>query len=199
MMSGRIQSANIFVALILSCVSACGGSKGSEPAEDIVQPEVRQSENGILDTTLEAVVTINSIPDADTGLDKTVETHTYEGRLIGPTLRVVPGDRLHIDVVNSLPANPDQSRKGAFPHDPYTTNLHVHGMTVSQEGIGDNPFRHMLPQTTNAFEVDVPGYHRAGTFWYHPHKHGTVAFQFFGGMSGFLIVGRWAGHDRCSS
>jgi len=153
-----------------------------------LQPEVRQSANGVLSTTLEVLVATNTVLDVDSGLQKEIETTTYEGRLIGPTLRVSPGDRLEINMVNSLPPNPDQMRKGAFPHEPYTTNLHTHGLTVSPQGIGDNPFRHMLPQTSNAFKVVIPDFHPAGTFWYHPHKHGTVAFQFFGGMSGFLIV-----------
>jgi len=183
-----VRPGNISVILLLSVVAACDGSDRDELADDILQPEVRQSANGILDTTLEAVVATNTLLDADTGAQISIETHTYEGSLIGPTLRVVPGDRLHIELINSMPVNPDQLRKGAFPHDPYTTNLHTHGMTVSQSGIGDNPFRSMPPQTTNEFEVEIPDFHRPGTYWYHPHKHGTVAFQFFGGMSGFLIV-----------
>lgn len=182
------QLNNACVVLLASMAVACSGSNRDQPADVVLQPEVRQSVDGVLDTVLEAVVATNTIRDAETGAKKSVETHTYEGKLIGPTLRVNPGDRLHIELINSLPPNPEQVRKGAFPHDPYTTNLHTHGLTVSQAGIGDNPFRHMLPQTSNEFEVEIPAFHRPGTYWYHPHHHGTVAFQFFGGMSGFLIV-----------
>ena len=193
-MKNIIGSRGTAVVVLLASVAACGNNERSEPSEfseppePVVQPEVRQSANGVLSTTLEAALATNSILDVDTGLDKVVETPTYEGRLIGPTLRVKPGDRLEIDVINSFPSNPEQSRAGAFPHEPYTTNLHTHGLTVSPQGIGDNPFRQMLPQTSNAFEVEIPEFHRPGTFWYHPHKHGSVAFQFFGGMAGFLIV-----------
>ena len=176
------------VALLLNNVGACVNNERSETPEHVAQPEIRQSANGVLSTTLEAVLATNSVLDADTGLETVVETPTYEGRLTGPTLRVKPGDRLEIEVINSFPSNPEQSRRGAFPHEPYTTNLHTHGLTVSPQGIGDNPFRDMLPETSNAFEVEIPEFHRAGTFWYHPHKHGSVAFQFFGGMAGFLIV-----------
>ncbi len=173
---------------LITAVTACSNNERSLPPEHIVQPEVRQSASGVLSTTLEVILATNTVLDVDTGLVKLVETPTYEGRLTGPTLRVIPGDRLQINVVNNFPSNPGQSRRGAFPHEPYTTNLHTHGLTVTPQGIGDNPFRHMMPQTTNAFEVEIPDFHRAGTFWYHPHKHGSVAFQFFGGMSGFLIV-----------
>ena len=77
---------------------------------------------------------------------------------------------------------------GAFPHDPFTTNLHTHGLTVSPDGISDNVLRRMEPGTTNAVQVDVGVDHQSGTFWYHPHKHGAVSFQTFGGMLGFLII-----------
>jgi FtsP/CotA-like multicopper oxidase with cupredoxin domain len=176
-----IRDASILILPALAGLVACGGSSSPPaaqpdpvpPPDPIVQPEVRRSANGILRTTLEAVVATNSIVENDTGLQKEVETTTYEGRLIGPTLRVRAGDRLSIEVINSLPSNPDQARKGAFPHQPYTTNLHTHGLTVSPEGIGDNPFREMLPQSVNEFEVEIPDFHPAGTFWYHPHKHGS--------------------------
>ena len=174
--------------MLLAGVAACGTDNRDKPVEVVVQPEVRESADGILSTTLEAVIATNSVLDVETGLEKIIETTTYEGRLVGPTLRVKPGDRLEIDIVNSLPPNPDQARKGAFPHQPYTINLHTHGLMVSPAGIGDNPFRHMLPQTTSDFAVDIPDFHPAGTFWYHLHKHGSVAFQFFGGMAGALII-----------
>jgi FtsP/CotA-like multicopper oxidase with cupredoxin domain len=174
--------------LIIVCLSACGRYEPGESPDPSLQPEVRQSVNGVLSTTLEVLIATNTVLDVDSGLQKEIETTTYEGRLIGPTLRVSPGDRLKINIVNSLPPNPDQTRKGAFPHEPYTTNLHTHGLTVSSQGMGDNPFRQMLPQTSSLFEVVIPDFHPAGTFWYHPHKHGSVAFQFFGGMAGFLIV-----------
>lgn len=77
---------------------------------------------------------------------------------------------------------------GPFPHDPYTTNLHTHGLTVSPNGIADNVFREMEPGSISQVRIDIPPDHPSGTFWYHPHSHGSVSFQFFGGMGGFLII-----------
>lgn len=91
-------------------------------------------------------------------------------------------------MINNLPPNPAQQRTGAFPHDPFTTNFHSHGLTVSPNGISDNVLRRMEPGTVNAIQIDIPADHLSGTMWYHPHKHGSVSFQFFGGMSGFLII-----------
>ena len=42
--------------------------------------------------------------------------------------------------------------------------------------------------THNQVLVRIPSEHTSGTFWYHPHKHGSVTFQFLGGMAGMLII-----------
>jgi FtsP/CotA-like multicopper oxidase with cupredoxin domain len=46
----------------------------------------------------------------------------------------------------------------------------------------------MEPGTAHQIEVKIPKDHPGGTFWCHTHKHGSVTFQFLGGMAGFLIV-----------
>src|SRR5215471_9513699 len=120
----------------------------------------------------------------------TVEFHppTFEGTIPGPTLKVKPGDRLSILLVNDLPFNPANERDNAFPNSENTLNLHTHGLTVSPLGMSDNIFREMRPGTTNLVQLDIPNDHPSGTFWYHVHKHGSVTYQFLGGMAGFLIV-----------
>ena len=97
----------------------------------------------------------------------------YNGTTPGPTLRVAPGDVLRLTLANGL----DQ-----------TTNLHTHGLHVSPEGNGDNVFRMVEPGERATYEYVVPADHPTGTFWYHPHHHGTVADQVFGGLFGALVV-----------
>src|SRR5438270_13794733 len=46
----------------------------------------------------------------------------------------------------------------------------------------------MKPGTANQVEIVLPKDHPSGTYWYHVHKHGSVTYQFLGGMAGFLIV-----------
>jgi len=128
------------------------------------------------------------VVDEASGATRQISTPTFEGTIPGPTLSVEPGDKLSISLVNALPANPNGQRNGAFPHDPYALNLHTHGLRVSPLGISDNIFREMEPGTANQIEVDIPKNHPTGTFWYHPHKHGSVTFQLISGMAGFLIV-----------
>src|SRR4051794_5360897 len=152
------------------------------------QPEVRRSSHGALETTLHACIAKNKVVDQPSQETRVIHTPTFEGTLTGPTLSVKPGDKLAIDLVNDLPANPEEQRAGFFPHDPYTINLHTHGLRVSPLGISDNIFRQMEPGTTHHVEVDIPADHPSGTFWYHPHKHGSATYQFLGGMAGFLII-----------
>ena len=57
-------------------------------AEELVEPEVRASRDGLLDTTLTAKVM--SLPLGG----QTATVSVYEGAFPGPTLRVRPGDTL---------------------------------------------------------------------------------------------------------
>ena len=62
----------------------------------LVEPEVRTSRDGLLDTTIEARVM--AVPVAG----GTAIMRVYDGTIPGPTLRVRPGDRLRIKLVNRL-------------------------------------------------------------------------------------------------
>jgi len=149
---------------------------------------VRRSKNGKLKTALHARIAENTLVDNFTGEQRVVHTPTFEGTIPGPTLVVKPGDTLAIDMINELPANPKNQRLGFYPQDPYTINLHTHGLRVSPLGIADNIFRQMPPDSTNQVVVNIPADHPSGTYWYHTHKHGSVTFQLISGMAGFLIV-----------
>ena len=159
-------------------------------------PEVRQSVNGVLSTTLHAIISTNEMLDQNAQPPETVEFNppTFEGTIPGPTLEVNPGDRLSILIANDLPLNPANERGGFFPHDENTLNLHTHGLTVSPLGIADNIYREMKPGTTSPIQIDIPQDHPSGTFWYHTHKHGSVTYQFLGGMAGFCDRQRGCGN-----
>ncbi len=131
------------------------------------QPAVLQSQNGVLRTEL--VVSRTEVELAG------VRAHmlTYNGSVPGPTWRIRPGDRLEVRLVNNL----DQP-----------TNLHTHGLAVSPEGNGDNPFLSIGPGESFEYRIELPESHPTGVFWYHPHHHGTVADQVFGGLYGTILV-----------
>lgn len=167
-------------------------------AEEMVEPEVRASRDGVLDTTLTA--SVMSLPLA--GQQAIVSV--YEGSFPGPTLRVRPGDTLRVNLVNTLdtlPAGLPQnspficapvSGPGHGPNAAQTmtcdTNLHLHGVHVSPEGNSDNIFLTVKAGENFQYEYQIPDNHPGGLYWYHPHQHGTVTNQVFGGMAGPMVI-----------
>ncbi len=159
-------------------------------AESLIEPAVRSSRDGLLDTTLEASVRqLNVAGQAAT-------MALYEDSLPGPTLRVRPGDRLRVNLVNSLPATVAflcplpgaEEQPGAMAEMGCATNLHVHGLHVSPSGNSDNVFLTVNPGESFQYEYQIPADHPAGLYWYHPHMHGSVHTQLFAGMAGAIIV-----------
>jgi FtsP/CotA-like multicopper oxidase with cupredoxin domain len=131
------------------------------------EPEVRSSANGFLSTTLRA----STVPTTVFG--GPVVTSVYEGLFPGPTLKIRPGDFVRVELINDL----DEE-----------TNLHVHGMHVSPLTPGDNVLLNILPGQRFVYEYTLPANHPAGTYFYHPHRHGLVTNQVFKGMAGLIIV-----------
>lgn len=132
----------------------------------LTQPPVLASHNGRLRVELTAGV---GVPLA--GRD--TRALGFNGSSPGPTLRVRPGDELAVRLTNRL-AQP--------------TNLHLHGLRVSPQASGDNPFLRIDPGASFDYLHRIAPDHPPGTYWYHPHHHGTVADQLFGGLAGALLV-----------
>jgi FtsP/CotA-like multicopper oxidase with cupredoxin domain len=149
----------------------------------LVEPEVRRSVGGELSTTLRVKYTYQDVGGAK------LYVRTYDGMIPGPTLRARPGDRLKVRLVNELPPNREPPpRDHNLPHSFNTTNLHTHGLNVSPSGIADNVLRDMEPGQSYEIEVPIPATHLSGTYWYHPHRHGSADVQIASGMAGALII-----------
>ena len=100
---------------------------------------------------------------------------SYNGQIPGPTLEARPGDTVRIRLTNNLPQ---------------PTNLHYHGLHVPPTGNADNIFLSIPGGESFTYEFTIPKNHPGGIFYYHPHLHGWVAEQVFGGLGGpFLIRG----------
>jgi FtsP/CotA-like multicopper oxidase with cupredoxin domain len=133
--------------------------------------------------------------------------------LAGPTIRVKPGDTLNISYQNTLsydPAQGDGIMSNTTPHGFDVLNLHTHGLHVSPQGNSDNVLLNLYPPDTPPdvmamcrhhmhsdvlcqkgnfqYSFKIPADHPAGTYWYHTHKHGSVALHLGSGLSGALIV-----------
>ncbi|MHC2282128.1 L-ascorbate oxidase [Bradyrhizobium diazoefficiens] len=111
---------------------------------------------------------------------------------VAPTIDIAPGETVRLTLHNLLkptdqncPA-PDGSIN--TPHCFNRSNLHSHGLWISPAGNSDNVLISINPGVTFQYEYNVPPDHPAGTFWYHPHLHGSTALQVSSGMAGLLIV-----------
>lgn len=148
---------------------AWGGDSRFEPVTGaaMVEPKALRSADGLLQVRLDAAQgSVRVAGRAATAL-------AYNGGLPGPTLHLQPGDRLRVQLANRLDA---------------PTNLHVHGLHVSPESNGDNAFVTVGPRETFDYDYKLPDDHPPGVYWYHPHLHGMVAEQVFGGLYGAIIV-----------
>jgi FtsP/CotA-like multicopper oxidase with cupredoxin domain len=109
-----------------------------------------------------------------------------DGDFVAPPVRVKPGQTLRIHLDNHLPpCTIDETKTGSCHND---TNLHTHGLWVSPAGNSDNVMISIAPGEQFDYEFLIPDDHPAGTFWYHPHRHGSGAYQVGSGMAGALIV-----------
>ncbi|HEU0015070.1 MAG TPA: multicopper oxidase family protein, partial [Longimicrobium sp.] len=167
---------------------------GKQPFQN--PPELR-AVNGRLETNLEVRYT----DPARTSLGGCPLTiRSYNGALVGPTLRVRPGDVLAPLLHNNLPRETPQEVQAQYVQEasvafidmrPYsfnTTNLHTHGLHVSPEGNSDNVLLAIPPQTRQPYEIRLPADHTRGSYWYHAHAHGSTAIQVGSAMAGALVV-----------
>lgn len=110
---------------------------------------------------------------------------------VAPTIVVKPGDTIRIDLENNLPNVPGckiSPEDVNIPHCFNGTNSHTHGLWISPTGNSDNVLLSINPGEKFQYEYNIPPDHPAGTFWYHPHRHGSTALQVGSGMAGALIV-----------
>lgn len=153
-------------------VTTSGGAEGrlgpAVTGASLREPPLLSSHDGRLAVELTAAPGVRLAGQATAALG-------FNGGSPGPTMRVRPGEELAVRLVNRM----DQP-----------TNLHTHGLRVSPQGNSDNPFLRIEPEASFDYLFRIPPDHPAGTYWYHPHHHGTVADQIFGGLAGALLVDR---------
>jgi len=155
------------------------------PAMDapLIEPETRRAVDGVLQTTLRCAYGYRDIGGVR------LYVRSYEGGSPGPTLRMKPGETLKIRMPNDFPPNRDLMPKDlSNPHQFNNTNFHFHGSHSDPGGISDNVMRSMLPGKSYDIEITLPADHTRGTYWYHPHHHGSADVQVASGMAGAIVV-----------
>jgi len=222
---GRLRAAYVSAGIMICmCVGSLSATAQAPPAVDPCEPYPRDAkqreafikelintygysdffEPNSIRPTSEAEA-YNLVVQYATGLKLAgcnVELRSYNGKLVGSTIRAKPGETLFIRLTNKLPAgvvhdhpqdphSPDHSNHFSFN----ITNLHTHGLHTSPSGNSDNVFLQIFPEKhpgdpagTQLYKIHIHENHPSGTFWYHAHFHGSTAVQVSSGMAGALII-----------
>ena len=101
---------------------------------------------------------------------RTSTTLSYGNGVLGPTIIGSKGETLNVSLQNAL----DEE-----------TNIHWHGL-ILPENMDGHPKDVASPG--GSLHYSLPIHQRAGTYWYHPHPHGSTARQVFMGLAGMFIV-----------
>ncbi len=172
------------------CGGSGGGMGGGGGSGSVIDPPVGaafrdpaemgnlSTTPGVVEVNLEARVTRVNVNGTWANL------MTYNGSFPAPTIRVHQGDTVRIHLTNWLPAT--GTNYLGFPRG--VTNLHTHGWHVSPRTPSDYVMYALEYGETFDHEYDT-SMQAAGTFnFYHPHKHGLVAEQYWAGLCGALIT-----------
>jgi len=136
---------------------------------------------------------------------------------VGDLLRIKVFNRLPPNPQFPPPTGPQPPATLPWPQPahlqyPNSTNLHTHGLHVYPDiypqpftppgqspdtstppkvygdFVVDDPEQGIKPGETRQYEYRIRDDHPAGTYWYHPHLHGSSAMQVGSGMAGALII-----------
>jgi FtsP/CotA-like multicopper oxidase with cupredoxin domain len=169
------------------CGGGCGGGGGGTtiidppPGALFTDPAVFPNESaqaGVFEVSIEAKVAPINVNGV------TANLLTYNGRYPAPTIRVSRGDLLRVKLTNSL----SMLGVNILGHDRDVTNLHTHGLHVSPSGNSDNMMVMLMSGDRFTYEYDLSRQDASSINFYHPHIHGSVAEQYWGGMAGALEV-----------
>lgn len=147
---------------------------------------------------VEVAIVENQLYNPATGLCDPVRLRAYRTSetdpsvpYVAPIIELSPGETAQVALHNNLPSDASCESHPENPNIPHCfngTNLHTHGLWISPSGNSDNVLIKINPGVTFDYEYNVPYDHPAGTFWYHPHLHGSTALQVSSGMAGALII-----------
>jgi FtsP/CotA-like multicopper oxidase with cupredoxin domain len=164
-----------------------GGTSNPPPGAVFADPPAAAStRNGnVLEVSIEAKAGAGDLGGTPATL------LTYGGGFVAPVIQAKRGDLLRLHFTNSLPAGGATNLLG---HPRFATNLHVHGLHVTPgtnpDGIaGDDVFR-SVPAGGGSldYEHDLSLQPAGSMGLYHPHMHGAVAEQIWGGMIGPIDI-----------
>lgn len=188
----RLLQLSLFFIVGSVCASAqTGMCPRYAPGSEVVAPPDLYSKNGTL--------AVNFSYQTQVGSDgRTRYCFVTPQGLVSPTLHVYPGDRLTINLINSLPPSsepmPGMVMSGpacgpATMMDSTSVNIHYHGANVSPTCHQDETINTLVNSgETFKYDVHFPTDEPPGLYWYHPHVHGRSEVAVQGGATGAIVV-----------
>lgn len=165
---------------VLALLAACGGGAAAPNAEsggpvtplsDLANPPEVTSENG------NAYVALTAEINPQTGGPGLA----WNALFTPPTIRVAPGDTVHIYYTNNLPPSTIRPLN--------SVNLHFAGLHVSPNAPADDSLDMFArPGQTLQYQIHIPADHPTGVFLYRSDVPGEANWQAYNGMSGALVV-----------
>ncbi len=115
---------------------------------------------------------------------------TYNGAFPGPLIRARRGQLLRMRFHNGLP---DDGQTNYLGHSTRMTNIHTHGLHVTpgmnmNGTYGDFMLAMADPGQDLTYEYDLRKHPAGNLNFYHPHIHGSVTDQMWGGMAAPLLI-----------
>ncbi|MGO9454396.1 MAG: heme-binding domain-containing protein [Candidatus Binataceae bacterium] len=143
----------------------------------------------------DGVLTVNFSYQTTTDADgRTLFCFMTPDGLENPTLHVLPGDRLIINVTNNTPAAPvlmeiNPPNCGQAELTASSVNIHFHGTDTRPTCHRDDVIHTAINSGQSfRYDIQIPTDQPPGLYWYHPHAHTVVETALQGGASGALIV-----------
>ena len=127
-----------------------------------------------------------AVREAQVNVNGTLATLlTYNGQFPGPVIRAKRGESLRVQLRNNLPFT---TAKNILGHTKNITNLHTHGLHVSPKEPADSMTVQLKPGEIYDYIYDLTKEEPGRLNFYHPHVHGVVAEQYWGGLAGPLVI-----------
>jgi FtsP/CotA-like multicopper oxidase with cupredoxin domain len=185
-----VLAPGLFASPALASVATQGCARPAA-GSPITQPPALGSRSGVLNVALSYVTSV----DAD---GRQLYCFVTPDGLESPTLHVKPGDRLNIDLLNTLPPGGamDGMAMTSSPTDctssmanDSSVNMHFHGTNTAPVCHSDEVL-HTIVNSGERYQyhVRIPPDEPPGLYWYHPHIHGIAEDAVLGGASGAIIV-----------
>ena len=115
---------------------------------------------------------------------------TYNGQFPGPMIRARRDQLLKLHFQNALP---NDGQTNFLGHSTRMTNIHTHGLHVTPDINANGTFGDFMlamadPGERLEYEYDLSKHPAGNLNFYHPHIHGSVTDQMWGGMSAPLVI-----------